>query len=121
SVVLEVNGSEPQNITFSNIKPGDHKTFSWEIENAGSLDGNLTLDSFSITDNENEILDPEADAGDSTDTGELSKYIELDISFAGNTVWSGKLSELKGVSAPGGSLPLGSDASKTLEIDATFV
>lgn len=66
------NGNNTVKFTVSNMKPGDQPIDTWELNNVGSLDGYLDLENIAVTNNENDCLEPELEAGDDTcdDSGE---------------------------------------------------
>ncbi|HLZ38173.1 MAG TPA: TasA family protein [Mycobacteriales bacterium] len=64
----------------SNLKPGDVRVFAFELENKGSLDGDLKMKIENIKDAENGINDVEDEVGDTANSaGELSKYVTIKV------------------------------------------
>ena len=81
---LKLDGGDEDIVKFSitNMRPGNQPKRSFSFMNAGSLSGELILSSAIITDTENGILEPEGDAGDTTDPlGELSTVVNLRIFY----------------------------------------
>jgi len=68
-----VNWSASDPITLDNAKPGDVKTTSLKVENAGSIDGTATLAVAVVHNYENGVADPESDVDTTvlTEEGEL--------------------------------------------------
>jgi predicted ribosomally synthesized peptide with SipW-like signal peptide len=95
---LQVGDSDPTSvkITLSGMKPGDTgNAATWLVKNTGSIAGKLTIAVGAITNNENNCIEPEQDAGDtscgtSTDQGELGANLKvafwMDVDKSGN--WS---------------------------------
>jgi len=75
-----INGQNTVKFTIGNMKPTDIQTGIYILNNTGSIDGYLDLESISVANSENGILEPEQQAGDATvDTGELQTLIDLII------------------------------------------
>ena len=78
--VDENNGNNTVKFTVSNMKPTDAQTGIYTLNNTGSIAGYLDLESISVANSENGILEPEQQAGDVTaDTGELQTLVDLYI------------------------------------------
>lgn len=80
---LTVNGQNGQNVQLfnvSNLVPGNQPTGRYRINNIGSINGYLDIESISIVNNENGCIEPETQAGDTTcgpDQGELGAQLNL--------------------------------------------
>jgi len=60
------------------MKPGNQPKKSFTLANVGTINGYLDLENIVVTDAENGRLDPEIDAGDTTDgTGELQNVVNV--------------------------------------------
>ena len=104
---LKINGDDTNYVAFDveNIRPGNQPKKSMELSNAGSISGYLDIKSAVVTDNENTLIEPEAEAGDTTaDQGELSSVVNLRlfvdtdksgwISTGDNVFFDGKVNTL---------------------------
>ena len=104
---LKINGDDTNYVAFDveNIRPGNQPKKSIELSNAGSISGYLDIKSAVVTDNENTLIEPEAEAGDTTaDQGELSSVVNLRlfvdtdksgwISTGDNVFFDGKVNTL---------------------------
>ncbi len=82
---LTVGAADPttESISVTNIKPGDTgNAATWPVNNIGSISGNLTVTIGAITNNENNLTEPESSAGDVTGgaaEGELGTYMRVAI------------------------------------------
>ncbi|MBC7084591.1 MAG: hypothetical protein H5T95_14075 [Firmicutes bacterium] len=77
---LEVNGKNGEVVTFewNNLSPGTQPHYSLKLKNIGTIDGNLDLEDISFVSNENNLTEPEIEAGDTTaDEGELDDVLNL--------------------------------------------
>lgn len=77
---LKINGDDINYVAFdiSNMHPGSQPKSSIVLSNAGSLSGTLSITSINVTDSENDLIEPEIEAGDNTpDQGELSSVVNL--------------------------------------------
>ena len=77
---LKINGADTNVVAFTiaNMRPGNQPTSSYVLSNAGSLSGTLDIISVVRTDSENTRIEPEIEAGDTTDNvGELSSVVNL--------------------------------------------
>ena len=77
---LTVNDKDGENVSFSfsNLKPGDQPKVNYKIKNVGSIAGYLDIENVSFESNENDLTEPEQEAGDtSTSTGELDDVLNL--------------------------------------------
>ncbi len=77
---LKINGADTNVVAFTvaNMRPGNQPTSSYLLSNAGSLSGTLDIISIVRTDSENTRIEPEIEAGDTTDNvGELSSVVNL--------------------------------------------
>ena len=72
--------STTEKINIPNLKPDDSgNAADWTVQNTGSITGDLSISIPSITNNENTITEPEQDAGDTSNTGELGSYLKVSI------------------------------------------
>ena len=76
---LKINGADINVIAFTvaNMRPGSQPTNSYVLSNAGSLGGTLDITSIALKDYENILTEPEIEALDTTDLGELSSVVNL--------------------------------------------
>lgn len=79
---LTINGAdgkaaEEENLTVESLKPGDSGTARcWAIRNNGSIAGNLWFEITEVVNVENDLLEMETDAGDTTaNEGELGSQL----------------------------------------------
>ncbi len=81
SLNLTVDGNDGVNRvkwTLANLVPGNQPTGKFVLANTGSVAGYLDLESIAITSHENGIIEPEAQAGDTTDPkGELEDVLGM--------------------------------------------
>lgn len=91
---------------FSNLKPGDERTFTFYIKNRGDVDVSRMTMTLNIKDLEESEMSPAEKAVDNTtDVGELSKYLVVnelrvhlgDQSWTVDSTKGRTLSELSGV------------------------
>jgi len=78
-LVLGGEGAMPWSI--SNVQPGDSSTSTVELHNAGSGDGFVTIWVSDIISTEG--MNPESETGDTTQPGELTDYLLLNLSADG--------------------------------------
>jgi len=82
---LTLDGTNTNVVKFNltNIKPGWQKFYKWTIRNTGSVDGYIDIHNIVVTGNENNCLDSEAEAGDSScndpNAGDLGESLGLDL------------------------------------------
>jgi len=76
-------GSQPYlPFDVSDVNPGDSGVADINLTNAGTVDGWLSMKIINCTNDENERLEPESEAGDITpDEGELGSKLYLEIWF----------------------------------------
>lgn len=82
---LTVNDKDGENVVLfnlSNLKPGDQPKGSYKIRNVGSINGYLDIENISFESYENECIEPEQEAGDTScdtdaDQGELDDVLNL--------------------------------------------
>lgn len=68
------------NVDFLNVAPGDNGTITWTLTNVGNVDGNLTFENVTVTEDENGINEPESESGDSTPlVGELGAAVDVTL------------------------------------------
>ncbi|MCD6483058.1 MAG: hypothetical protein J7K83_02190 [Candidatus Aenigmarchaeota archaeon] len=69
--------------TVTDMRPGKQPKATWKLTNVGALDGYLDLENIVVTSYENDLVDPEIDAGDITGgdpgqgNGELQDVVNL--------------------------------------------
>ncbi|GAA3246429.1 hypothetical protein GCM10017691_54510 [Pseudonocardia petroleophila] len=96
-------------VVISNLKPGDLQNFSIEVDNTGTVDGNLTA-SYTVSGTENGCAEPETDAERPCDDG--SELLEqLIFVYQGSD--AGPVTAAQNTSIPLGALPA-VDAPKTI-------
>lgn len=80
---LNIDGANTNVAKFniSNMKPGDQPTGTYTLKNVGSLPGYIDIHEVVVTDAENNITEPENEAGDVTAAGELSSLVNLRLYF----------------------------------------
>lgn len=68
SLDLKLDGGDVNVVKFTvnNMVPGNQPKGTYRVENAGSVNGYLDLESVSVTNKENSCVDPESTAGDTT-------------------------------------------------------
>ena len=79
---LTVDGGDVDIVKFNinNMRPGNQPKGTYTLKNVGTVPGNLSLSSITITNTENNWTEPEQNAGDSSSTlGELSQVVNLRI------------------------------------------
>lgn len=109
-------------IVVDDTFPGDTGSVSGTVENAGTIDGRtLEFTVSGVADIENDLIDPEAEANDgSSVTGELCAYVDVQIDYAGSTVYGpGPISNV-GTQTLAGGLAAGEWHSYTIsyEVDS---
>lgn len=90
---LTVNGKNGENVQLfdvSNLKPTSQPRGSYRINNIGSIAGFLDIENISFANYENECVEPELEAGDTTcgadpDQGELGAQLNLRMFLDRNT------------------------------------
>ena len=104
---LKINGADTNVVAFTvtNMRPGNQPKNTFVLSNAGSLNGVLDISNVVLSDAENGRIEPEIEAGDTTDDlGELSSVVNLRLFIdadsngwigAGDTVFfNGKVNTL---------------------------
>lgn len=77
---LKINGDDTNYVAFNvnNMRPGNQPKNTLVLSNVGTIAGTLDIKSVVVTDSENDLIEPEAEAGDTTsDQGELSSVVNL--------------------------------------------
>jgi len=82
---LTVNDKDGQNVVLfnlSNLRPGNQPEGSYKIKNVGSINGYLDIENISVESYENNCIEPEQEAGDTScgtgaDQGELDDVLNL--------------------------------------------
>lgn len=84
---LKVDGGDTnvQLINATNAKPTDSGQGTWNLTNAGSINGSLDIDVTAVNNSENEINDPESDVDSSNSSGELGANLEVYVHTNGGT------------------------------------
>jgi len=80
SLDLNVDGNNTNVVKFTvtGMRPGNQPTASWTLANVGSVPGYLDLESIIVSNDENGRIEPETEAGDTTDgVGELQDVVNL--------------------------------------------
>jgi predicted ribosomally synthesized peptide with SipW-like signal peptide len=122
---LQIDDGDANVVKFNitNMKPGDQPTGKYTLTNIGTINGYLDITKVTVTDNENDLTEPEVSAGDTTaNVGELSSLLNIRLYFdedkdgyisAGDTmIYNGKLNtmptsfELNKVIPAGGSIDI---------------
>lgn len=108
-----------------NATPGIQPNRGFLLKNDGSIDGKLSISNFLVTNLENGITEPEANAGDITDIGELADVMNLRIFMDYNNdgsigtgetvVYNGKIKDI-----PSSPILLGNLAADT-EVRVGFI
>jgi len=104
-LVLGGEGAMPWNI--SNVQPADSGSSTVELHNAGSGDGFVTIWVSDIISTEG--MNPESETGDTTQPGELTDYLLLNLSADG-------LSANVNLPATINNLPQGADGPDYIEV-----
>lgn len=81
---LKIQGGDENFIRFDvkNMKPGDQPKGSYRLTNDGTISGYLNITKIVVTDFENDLVEPELEAGDTTaDVGELSSMLNIRLFF----------------------------------------
>lgn len=80
SLDLNVDGNNTNVVKFTvtGMRPGNQPTSSWTLANVGSMNGYLDLENITVTNSENGRIEPEIEAGDTSDgVGELQDIVNL--------------------------------------------
>ncbi len=79
SLDLQVDGENPlvsTKFTISNLKPGSQPKGTFHLDNVGSIPGYIDISALVLTEYENDLLEPEVEAGDIDDgLGELGSVL----------------------------------------------
>ncbi len=81
---LQIDGGDVNVVKFNvtNMKPGSQPTGHYTLTNIGTIDGYLDITKVTVTDSENDLTEPEIEAGDTTpDVGELSSLLNIRLYF----------------------------------------
>lgn len=134
SIDLNVDGANTNSVKFtiSNMKPGDQPTRNWTLSNVGTINGYLDLENILVTSQENDCLEPESEAGDTTCTpslgsGELQDVINLRLyldkdkdgywSTGDIMIYNGKLGNIAGNYDQNELIAVGSDVRINAVVD----
>jgi predicted ribosomally synthesized peptide with SipW-like signal peptide len=96
-LVDESNWNGSAKVMVDNAYPGATGSAQGTVTNNGTIDGNLTFSITSVTDYENDLIEPEQEDGDTTSgttEGELCDEITVEITYDGNSVYTGPLTGL---------------------------
>lgn len=88
--VNDQNGT-PVSFTWNNLRPGNQPKYKCTLKNIGSINGYLDLENISFVSTENNLTEPEIEAGDpGMDKGELDEVLNLRLflDYDGNGWWS---------------------------------
>lgn len=92
---LKVDGEDNpglSKITIEDVKPGDTVYHYWVLKNTGSIDGQPSISFQNIVNFENDILEPESNAGDTTtEEGELGGFMYVMVKWrqpVGSGTWN---------------------------------
>jgi predicted ribosomally synthesized peptide with SipW-like signal peptide len=81
TLMLQVGSASPmtEHITINSLKPGDSgNASSWQLQNTGTINGDLSVQVSAITNNENTVNSAEAAVPDTTPaTGELGANLKV--------------------------------------------
>lgn len=104
---LTVNEKNGETVVFewNNLRPGNQPKYSLKLKNIGSINGYLDLENILVISDENNLTEPEIEAGDeSADTGELDDVLNLRlfldydgngwISTGDKIIFNGKVKDL---------------------------
>lgn len=104
---LQIDGGDNNVVKFNltNLKPGSQPTRSYLFSNIGSIDGYLNISNINVENLENDLTEPEIEAGDTTaDVGELGDVLSISLfvdyngdgwfSTGDKTIYSGKISNM---------------------------
>jgi hypothetical protein len=119
-VELAVGGADDAPIRIGGVAPGDSGVVQTAVRNDGTESGRLTLRVANVTDAENDLLEPERDAGDTDETGELSGAVSVRVSvgedyLVGDEGTWVRLSELDTVAVENTTLRAGETRSLDVE------
>lgn len=84
SLDLTIDGVNTNVVKFTRtgLMPGSQPTGSWTLANAGSINGFLDIQNITVVSGENGLIEPEAEAGDTTnDVGELQNVLNVRLYF----------------------------------------
>lgn len=119
-VSLSVGDGESASIRIAGVVPGGEGAVRTTVSNAGSQSGRLGLTVERVADEENDLLEPEREAGDDDATGELSDAVSVRVSAGGDYLvgdeetWV-RLSDLEAVDSA--TTTLGSGATTALVVE----
>lgn len=121
---LTVDGQNGTPVTFEVkcMKPGDCVQKCYTLKNIGCIDGWVDIEDIKVTNCENGITEPEAEAGDTTpDAGELQDLVTILIKYEDygvyKKVWEGLVKDLpSSLDVDGLLLKAGTDKDFVLEI-----
>ncbi len=78
NLAVEGNDVCSESITISNLKPGDSAIIAtWNINNTGTITGNLSIKLSPVVNNENNCYEMENDSTSGADEGELGQNLKV--------------------------------------------
>ncbi len=102
SIDLLVDGENldgSAHIIVENVFPGAEATMNGEVSNVGTLPGALELTVSNVVNDENSLIEPEAEDGDTTSVvGELCDELIVEVSYDNSVFHTGPLSGMGNVS-----------------------
>lgn len=103
------NGSTAK-FDLVNWSPGDRETFTWELKNAGTVDGVISGASIAVTQSGGSHTDAEVAAGDTGNAGNLGQLVKAKLIYGGTTLYDGYIGALNSWSAPA-NVPLAANGA----------
>ena len=85
----------PVKFTLGPLAPGDSGTISYELKNAGNIDGYIDLENVIVTNDGGEFTEPEK-AVDPGNLGNLGAAIQVTVTVGGTNVYTGSLDGFAG-------------------------
>ncbi|MDD2823107.1 MAG: TasA family protein [Candidatus Daviesbacteria bacterium] len=81
SLDLNVDGGNTNVVKFnvSNLRPGNQPIGTWRLNNVGTLNGYLNLKNIALTNAGGAFTDPEAEAGDPENAGNLGTLLDVQL------------------------------------------
>ncbi len=126
---LNVDGDNENVVKFtvSNMKPGSQSIGTWAVKNVGTVNGFLDLEGINLTQTGGTFTDPESEAGDTGNNGNLGDLltVSLFVDVNGNgwfgvedtAIYNGTLA---GMASSNLNLPLAADASSNITLQVNW-